>query len=271
MSLACWKAIVQPVLSPSPTLLTAFDGCLFQQHGIIPSFPVQLGGKTVCVEVEVVDAPLDYNLLLGWSWTYAMQVMVATVFQVLLFPHEGRIVTIDQLSFSRPNPYLGASTVPLIDNPQPGVFNVGVGLCPSLMGTFDYPPPHDDIKFISNHHKVEIFQLSSFCMTYFEDSWILPSPSTTMDETRHSSMPMPLSTAKVAYSLVQQASANTDPTPAQELDPLLQPIWAQGSLTNVDLLDLVFPSDEAVIEAMTSLDKPWEDLHHRSYFLPELS
>jgi hypothetical protein len=31
------------------------------------------------------------------------------------------------------------------------------------------------------------------------------------------------------------------------------------------------PSDEAVIEAMTSPDKPWEDIHHRSYFLPELS
>jgi hypothetical protein len=30
------------------------------------------------------------------------------------------------------------------------------------------------------------------------------------------------------------------------------------------------PSDEAVIEAMTSLDKPWDDLHHRSYFLIEL-
>jgi hypothetical protein len=29
MSLACWKAIGQPVLSPSPTLLTAFDGCSF--------------------------------------------------------------------------------------------------------------------------------------------------------------------------------------------------------------------------------------------------
>jgi hypothetical protein len=37
------------------------------------------------------------------------------------------------------------------------------------------------------------------------------------------------------------------------------------------LLDLVLPSDEAVIEAMTSPDKHWEDLHHRSYFLPELS
>jgi hypothetical protein len=30
------------------------------------------------------------------------------------------------------------------------------------------------------------------------------------------------------------------------------------------------PSDEAIIEAMTGPYKPWEDLHHRSYFLPEL-
>jgi hypothetical protein len=29
MSLACWKAIGQPILSPSPTLLTAFDGHSF--------------------------------------------------------------------------------------------------------------------------------------------------------------------------------------------------------------------------------------------------
>jgi hypothetical protein len=117
MSLACWKAIGQPALSPSPTLLTTFDGHSFRLHGIVPSFPMQLGGKTMCVEVEVVDAPLDYNLLLGRSWTYAMQDVVATVFQVLLFPHEGQIVTIDQLSFSRPDPALGASTVPMIDNP----------------------------------------------------------------------------------------------------------------------------------------------------------
>jgi hypothetical protein len=158
----------------------------------------------------------------------------------------------------------------MIDNPQAGVVNVGFGLCPSLMGTFDYPPPHDDAKFIYTHHKAEIFQVSSFHMTYFEDPWILPSPSATMDETGHSGMSMPLSAVEVVYSLVQQASANPDPTPAQELDPLLEPIWAQGSLATTDSLDLIFPSDEAVIKAMTSLDKPWEDLHHRSYFLPEL-
>jgi hypothetical protein len=31
------------------------------------------------------------------------------------------------------------------------------------------------------------------------------------------------------------------------------------------------PSDEELIEAMTSPEKPWEDLHHKSYFLLELS
>jgi hypothetical protein len=224
----------------------------------------------VCIEVEVVDSLHNYNLLLGRSWTYVMQDMVATVFQVLLFPHEGRIVTINQLSFSRPDPALRASTVPMTDNPHASVFNVGVGLCPSLMDTFDYPPPHDDVKFISTHHKAQIFHVSSFHTTYFQDPWILPSPSTMMDETGHSGMSMPLSVAEVAYSLVQQASATPGPTPAQVLDPLLEPIWAQGSLANTNSLDLVLPSDEAVIEAMTSSEKPWEDLHHRSYFLPEL-
>jgi hypothetical protein len=270
MSLACWKAIDQPELSLSPTLLTAFDGRSFRPHGIIPSFPVQLGGKTVCVKVEVVDAPIDYNLLLGRSWTYAMQAVVATVFHILLFPHEGRIVTIDQLSFSRPDPALGESMVPMVDNPQAGVINVGVGLCPYLMGTFDYPPPHSDVKFISTHHKADIFHVSSFCMTYFQDPWTLPSPSDTMDATGHAGMSMPLSAAEVVYSLVQQTSATPDPIPAPDLDPLLEPIWAQDSLVNTDSLDLVLPSDEAIIKAMTGSDKPWEDLHHISYFLPEL-
>jgi hypothetical protein len=148
----------------------------------------------VCVEVELVDAPLDYNLLLGRSWTYAMQAVVATVFWVLLFPHKVRIVTINQLSFSKLDPTLGASMVPMIDNPKLGVINVGFYLCPSLMGTFDYPSPQGDIKFISNHHKVEIFQVSLFCTTYFDDPWTLPFPLAMMDGTGHPSMSMPLST-----------------------------------------------------------------------------
>jgi hypothetical protein len=51
---------------------------------------------------------------------------------------------------------------------------------------------------------------------------------------------------------------------------LLEPIWVQGSLIDTNSLNLVLPSNEVVIEAMTSLEKPWDDLHHISYFLPEL-
>jgi hypothetical protein len=80
MSLACWKVIGQPSLSHSPTLLMVFDGLSFKPHGIIPSFPVQLGGKIECVKVEVVYAPLDYNLLLARSCTYVILAVVSTVF-----------------------------------------------------------------------------------------------------------------------------------------------------------------------------------------------
>jgi hypothetical protein len=185
-----------------------------------------------------------------------MQAMVAIVFRVLFFPHEDQIVTIHQLYFSIYDPSLGVFMVLVIDNRQPGIVNIEVGLFPSLMGTFNYPPPQGNVKFIFDHNKVEIFQVSSFRMTYFTNPWILPSPSTTVKEIGHSRMSMPLSIAEVAYSLVQQASANPDPTHAQEFDPLLQPIWAQGSLTDTNSLELVLPSNEAIIEAMTSPDKP---------------
>ena len=66
MSLSYWKGFGSPTLSQSTgTMLIAFDGRSFWLHGIIPSLKFQLGGKTVAIEVEVVDVPLDYNLLLG--------------------------------------------------------------------------------------------------------------------------------------------------------------------------------------------------------------
>jgi hypothetical protein len=68
MSLACWKGLKSPALKKSPTMLRAFDGRGFHPHGILQSLPIHLGGKNVTVDVEVVDAPLDYNLLLGRSW-----------------------------------------------------------------------------------------------------------------------------------------------------------------------------------------------------------
>ena len=37
-----------------------------------------------------------------------------------------------------------------------------------------------------------------------------------------------------------------------------------------DCLHSIFPSDKVIIEAMSRVEPPWEELHHRSYFLPEL-
>jgi hypothetical protein len=106
-----------------------FDGCLFRSHEILPAFPVQLSGKKMEVDFEVVDVPLDYNLLLGNNWTYAMTVVVSSILHTLCFPHEGKIVTIDQLSFVHaiPNASFGPS-IHMIENSQPTIEDIGVGM-----------------------------------------------------------------------------------------------------------------------------------------------
>ena len=95
LSLSCWKSLISPKLVTSPTTLKAFDGQVFQPHGLISAIAVELGGKTISIQVEVVDSPLDYNLLLGINWFYAMTVVASIVFQIVQFPHIGRIVAID--------------------------------------------------------------------------------------------------------------------------------------------------------------------------------
>ena len=47
-------------------------------------------------------------------------------------------------------------------------------------------------------------------------------------------------------------------------------MWLLDSPAFEDSLDLVLPSDEAILEAMTESEQPWEDMHHRCYFLPEI-
>ena len=50
----------------------------------------------------VVQGNLDFNLLLGRDYVYAMKYVVSTLFR-MYFPHDGKIVTIDQLSFVKPD------------------------------------------------------------------------------------------------------------------------------------------------------------------------
>ena len=117
MSYSCGQALGSPTLTASQIFLKAFDGHLFTPHGILVAFPIELGGKTVIVEVEVVNAPLDYNLLLGCSWFYPMREVASTIYQLVYFPHQGKIVSIDELDYCTPNVHFDTATnVPLVSN-----------------------------------------------------------------------------------------------------------------------------------------------------------
>jgi hypothetical protein len=105
-----WKDLGYPQLVSVTQNLLAFNRRTSQPLGILPQFPVTLGGKTVFIDVMVVQDPLDFDLLLGRDYVYAMKAIVSTLFRVIYFPHDGRIVTIDQLSFVGPDLTINSMT-----------------------------------------------------------------------------------------------------------------------------------------------------------------
>jgi hypothetical protein len=123
LSLNAWQALGSPQLASVTQNLLDFNRRVSQPLGILPQFPVTLGGKMVYIDVMVVHDPLDFNFLLGRDYVYAMKYFVSTLFRVMCFPHNGHIVTIDQLSFIGPHmmvnhqsslngPYMPASSAP---------------------------------------------------------------------------------------------------------------------------------------------------------------
>ncbi|MCY6488254.1 hypothetical protein, partial [Actinobacillus pleuropneumoniae] len=99
LSSAVWKALGSPQLAPITQNLKAFNRTISEPLGILPKFSITLEGKTVCIDLMVVRGPLDFNLLLGRDYVYAMKAVVSTLFRVMSFPQNGNIVTVDQLSF----------------------------------------------------------------------------------------------------------------------------------------------------------------------------
>ena len=99
MSLNYWKSLGSLRVSQSSMTLKAFDKCTYKPCGIINNLHVELGGKIMNVDVEVVDKPLDYNILLGRPWVYAMTAIISTYLRMIAFPHKGIITVTNQLSF----------------------------------------------------------------------------------------------------------------------------------------------------------------------------
>ena len=69
-----------------------------------------------------------------------MEVVPSSYFRCIKFLHEGKLVTIDQLSFYNA-PSESGTVVPLVDKSTMSCENMGVGLYPSLMGSFNFTAP----------------------------------------------------------------------------------------------------------------------------------
>jgi hypothetical protein len=265
MSLTCWKGLKSPALHKSPMMLCTFDGRGFHPHGLLQSIIVQLGGKTVIVDVEVVDSPLDYNLLLGRSWFYTMTSITSSVFRCVQFPHQGKIVTIDQLDFCTPDARIPATNnIPFLGDHLVTYESVGVGLLKYsiLMGTFPTPLP------LTAHHIVAINMISTMPYQSLEssDPWIVPSPL----ELDVLSDTMPLSPAEATYVAIQSASPSSNTSHSLAPDAYSVPSWLDSLSSVIDYISHIFPSDESIMEMLSIDNLPWDDNHHRSSFLPPL-
>jgi hypothetical protein len=98
-SYIAWKALGCPQLASVRKNMLSFNRRTSQPLGTLPEFPITLGGKIVFIDVMVVQDSLDFALLLRRDYFYAMKYIVSTLFRVISFPHDGRIVTFDQISF----------------------------------------------------------------------------------------------------------------------------------------------------------------------------
>jgi hypothetical protein len=106
LSSSVWKVLGSPKLVSSSHELLDFDRCPSEYLGILPQFPISLGGNIVLVYVIVVQGPLYFNILLRCDYVYAMNTVVSTLFQFMHLPHNGSIVTIDQLETNNHHPNL---------------------------------------------------------------------------------------------------------------------------------------------------------------------
>jgi hypothetical protein len=146
MSKTVWQKLGSPELLPFAITLRAYDGRPSSPEGLFQNVPIELGGKTILIDIEVIDAQLDYNILLGHTYMYAMKAVASSVFRTIMFPHNGKIVTIDQVTHYEPNPSTSLDNIlPFIHTNQdvyplvemgPGIFKD-----PSLLGTYHGAPP----------------------------------------------------------------------------------------------------------------------------------
>lgn len=49
--------------------------------------------------ITIMPSLMDYNIHLKCDYLYAMQVVVSSIYRIMTFPHEGRVIIFDKLSY----------------------------------------------------------------------------------------------------------------------------------------------------------------------------
>ena len=110
------------------------------------------------------------------------------------------------------NPCVTASSgasVPIVVHSQPTTGSVGVGMYPSLMGSFSCPALVLMIRSTSGEASSSLRSVS-FRTTHMEDPWILPTPSPLSEPI---GMDMPFPTTMIAYHANIGCVAKPSPSP----------------------------------------------------------
>jgi hypothetical protein len=222
MSKTVWQKLGSPELLPSAITLRACDERPSSPEGLFQNIPVELEGKTILIDIEVIDAPLDYNIFLGCTYMYAMKVVASSVFRTIMFPHNGKIVTIDQVTHYEPNPSASLDNIlPLIHNDVYPLTEMGPGIFkdPSLLGTYHGAPPllpPNQVCVVSSK------ETTQEDVSPPQEASVIPNVSTVaaplpQEPHAHSSTPT-----------VHESTLPPGPNPIWETVPRLIRIWTRG-------------------------------------------
>ena len=129
---------------------------------------------------------------------------------------------------------------------------MGVGMYPSIMGSFSCPASILMIGSSSGEASTSMRSVS-FRTSHMEDPWILPTPSTLSEPIVTE---VPLLATMVAYqaNIECVTEPSTSSSRMEEEDPYVLSAWEVQSSHTHNYLDSVFPSDEAIIEAMSGVE-----------------
>ena len=177
-----------------------------------------------------------------------MRVVSSTIYRFVHFPHQGKIVSIDQLDYCTPNLWFDTiANVPLVSNSHQVPELVGAGLFkdPCLMGVFPPPVPDTIISPIN---------MISFVGTHFGDPWVLPN----LSEVESYGDTMSLSPTELSYSAIQLESKSTIYfSQKNELDQYSLPGWEDiPSSSSHEFLSDTLLSDKLILEAMMVSERP---------------